>query len=123
MALRTRRPRAGVIHHSDRVVQYASHDYGATLSEHGLLISMARTGNPYDNAAAESVMTTLKVEEVYLWEHQSLDDVGRRLPHFIEQGYNCKRLHSSLGYRLPVEFEELYVSNSTPWPATLALAV
>lgn len=104
-------------------VQYASHAYVATLSEHGFLISMARKGNPYDNAAAESFMKTLKVEEVYLWEYRSLDDVGRRPPHFIEQVYNRKRLHSSLGYRSPVEFEELYASNSTPWPATLTLAV
>lgn len=122
-ALRTRSPRAGVIHHSDQGVQYASHDYVATLIAHGCLISMARKGNPYDNAAAESFMKTLKVEEVYLWEYQSLDDVRRRLPYFIEQVYNRKRLHSSLGYRPPVEFEELYFSNSNPWSATLALAV
>ena len=123
MALSTRNPRAGVIHHSDQGVQYASHDYVATLIEHGCLISMARKGNPYDNAAAESFMKTLKVEEVYLWEYQSLADVEWRLPYFIEQVYNRKRLHSSLGYRPPVEFEELYASNSHPRPATLALAV
>lgn len=110
MALRTRRPNAGVIHHSDQGVQYAAYDYVATLIEHGFLISMARKGNPYDNAAAESFMKILRVEEVYLWEYQSLDDVRRRLPYFIEQVYNRKRLHSSLGYRPPVEFEELYSS-------------
>jgi len=123
LAISTRSPKEGVIHHSDRGVQYASHDYVATLMGYGFRISMARKGNPYDNAAAESFIKTLKTEEVYLWEYQSLDEVQRRLPYFIEQVYNCKRLHSSLGYRPPVEFEELHFRNLNPCLATLTLAV
>ncbi len=72
---------------------------------------MARKGNPYDNAVAESFMKTLKTEEVYLWEYQTLADVERRLPYFIEQVYNQKRLHSSLGYRPPDEYEEIFLQN------------
>ncbi len=78
------------------------------LHTHGFQISMARKGNPYDNAVAESFMKTLKTEEVYLWEYQTLADVERRLPYFIEQVYNQKRLHSSLGYRPPDEYEEIF---------------
>jgi putative transposase len=69
-------------------------------------ISMARKGNPYDNAAAESFMKTLKYEEVYLWDYQSVEDVMRRMPYFLQEVYNQKRLHSALGYVTPQEFEE-----------------
>jgi putative transposase len=69
-------------------------------------ISMARKGNPYDNAAAESFMKTLKYEEVYLWDYQSVEDVKRRLPYFLQEVYNQKRLHSALGYVTPEEFEQ-----------------
>ena len=69
-------------------------------------ISMARKGNPYDNAAAESFMKTLKYEEVYLWDYQSLEDVKRRVPYFLQEVYNQKRLHSALGYVTPEEFEQ-----------------
>ena len=106
-------PPEGIIHHSDRGVQYASHDYVEVLLKHGFRISMARKGNPYDNAAAESFIKTLKYEEVYLWEYRTLEDVQIRLPFFIQEVYNRKRLHSSLGYRPPVEFEELFL---TPEP-------
>ena len=108
MAIETRRPPAGVIHHSDQGVQYAAHDYADTLKAYGFEISMARKGNPYDNAVAESFMKTLKVEEVYLGEYRTLDDVQGRLSYFIEQVYNRKRLHSALGYRPPEEFESLW---------------
>ena len=69
-------------------------------------ISMARKGNPYDNATAESFMKTLKYEEVYLWDYQSLEDVKRRIPYFLQEVYNQKRLHSALGYVTPQEFEQ-----------------
>ncbi len=107
MAINNRNPHRGVIHHSDRGVQYAAHDYVTLLQQHGFQISMARKGNPYDNAVAESFMKTLKTEEVYLWEYQTLLDVENRLPYFIEHVYNQKRLHSSLGYRPPDEYEEI----------------
>ncbi len=117
MALEQRRPTAGIIHHSDRGVQYASRDYVDTLLVHDFRISMARKGNPYDNAAAESFIKTLKSEEVYLWDYRTVADVQSRLPYFIEAVYNRKRLHSSLGYRPPVEFEELfYKTKSSPIP-------
>ena len=95
------------IHHSDQGVQYASHDYIAELEHHQFQISMSRKGNPYDNAMVESFIKTLKYEEVYLWEYRTLADVESRLPYFIEEVYNRKRLHSALGYRPPNEFEEL----------------
>ena len=96
-----------MIHHSDQGVQYAAHDYINELKQHQFQISMSRKGNPYDNAAAESFMKTLKAEEVYLWEYRTFDDVLRRIPYFIDEVYNQKRLHSSLGYRPPNEFETI----------------
>jgi transposase InsO family protein len=107
MALSLRVPPPGCIHHSDRGVQYASLDYVAALRQHGFQISMSRKGNPYDNATMESFFKTLKAEEVYLWEYRDLQDVRQRLGRFIGDVYNRKRLHSSLGYRPPVEFEEM----------------
>lgn len=107
MAIANRNPGAGVIHHSDRGVQYASLEYTNELKQHGFQISMSGKGNPYDNATMESFFKTLKHEEVYLYEYDALSDVETRLPYFIEQVYNLKRLHSSLGYRSPVRYETL----------------
>lgn len=103
-AIRVRQPRPGLTHHSDRGVQYASHDYVARLATMGAPISMSAKGNPYDNAKAESFFKTLKREEVYLHQYQSFAEAEQQLAHFIEAMYNQKRLHSSLGYLPPVEF-------------------
>jgi len=106
MAATERRPGPGVIHHSDQGVQYASAEYTEELKALGFQISMSRRGNPYDNATMESFFKTLKQEEVYLYEYNTIEDVRARLPYFIEEVYNRKRLHSAIGYVPPSEFEE-----------------
>ena len=121
MALETRNPPRGIIHHSDQGVQYAADDYVDTLVGHGFRISMSRKGNPYDNAAAESFFKTLKTEEVYLWEYQTLEDVKKRIPYFIEQVYNQKRLHSALNYKPPAEFENMLLTHKTKNPCLITL--
>lgn len=105
-AYAARRPVAGTcIHHTDRGCQYASALYREVLAEFGLIGSMSATANPYNNAQAESFMTTLKVEEVYLAGYEKFSDVATRLPYFIEEIYNERRMHSALGYRSPNHFE------------------
>jgi len=106
MTLRQRRPRPGLVHHSDRGVQYAAQDYRAQLQQHGIRISMSRRGNVYDNAMAESFMKTLKYEEVYRTECRNLEEAQVSIKEFLEKIYNQKRLHSALGYRPPREFEQ-----------------
>jgi len=105
MALRHRRPKPGLVHHSDRGVQYASRDYTAELQQHGIRISMSRTASPYDNAQAESFMKTLKYEEVYRTEYRNLEDARASIGEFLDKIYNRERLHSALGYCPPLEFE------------------
>jgi putative transposase len=105
MAIELRRPDVGLIHHSDRGVQYACDDYIALMEEWKMRPSMSRRGNPYDNAFMESFMKTLKYNEVYLNHYETWNDVLNRIPEFIEEVYNKKRMHSSLGYLTPEEFE------------------
>ena len=105
MALQTRTLPPGLMHHSDRGVQYASKAYVALLQEHQIQISMSRTGNPYDNAKAERFMRTLKYEEVHMNDYETLPEVLASVRHFIEAVYNRKRLHSAIGYLPPTEFE------------------
>lgn len=108
MALATRQAAPGLIHHSDQGVQYASSEYVLRLEEAGARISMARVGNPYENAKAESFFRTLKMEEVYLKDYQDFEEAEENIAEFIEEVYNHKRLHSSLGYLPPVEFEAIH---------------
>jgi putative transposase len=108
MALSTRQVRPGLIHHSDRGAQYASQAYTSRLKAHEIRISMGRRGNPYDNAQAERFIRTLKYEEVYLFEYQDFSEAYAHVGYFLEEVYNHKRLHSALGYRPPVEFEQLH---------------
>ena len=98
------------IHHSDREVQYTSKKYIQCLEEHNILISMSRKGNPYDNAYAESFFKTLKCEEVYLNDYKDIDEAWKYVARFIEDVYNLKRLHSSLGHKSPVDFKKEAVS-------------
>ncbi|HEY9246529.1 MAG TPA: integrase core domain-containing protein, partial [Candidatus Methanoperedens sp.] len=101
----------GLIHHSDQGVQYASKEYVYCLKEHGIQISMSRKGNPYDNAFAENFIKTLKCEEVYLNEYETFKDAFQNIDRFIKEVYNSKRLHSSIGYKSPIDFEEALTLN------------
>ena len=112
-ALRQRRPKPGLLHHSDQGTQYASHKYVDKLRENDVTISMSRKGNPYDNAFAESFIKTLKTEEVHCNEYATLAEAQAQIGAFIERIYNRKRLHSALGYVPPVEFEEAFAAGGT----------
>jgi putative transposase len=105
MAVSRRAIPPGLVHHSDQGVQYASRDYTQFLQGLGIQISMSRKGNPWDNAACESFIKTLKYEEVYRSEYRDLEDARASIGQFLEKVYNQKRLHSALGYLPPVEFE------------------
>jgi putative transposase len=105
MALSRRAVQPGLVHHSDRGSQYASGDYTDLLEAHGIGISMSRKGNPWDNAACESFMKTLKYEEVFRSDYRDLHEAQLSICDFLEKIYNAQRLHSALGYLPPAEFE------------------
>ena len=106
IAIFSRKPLAGLVHHSDRGIQYASGEYVAILKKHEIVPSMSRPANPYDNASCESFIKTLKREEIYANQYENLEHLRSNVEEFIECYYNKKRLHSALGYRSPEEFEE-----------------
>ena len=123
MALSRRSIGPGLVHHSDRGVQYASRDYTDLLQSQGIQISMSRKGNPWDNAACESFMKTLKYEEVYRSEYRDLAEARSSIGQFLERIYNRKRLHSALGYVPPVEFEALLAAQKNKEAATRRLSL
>jgi transposase InsO family protein len=104
-AIEKRNPPAGLVHHSDRGIQYACAEYVAALDRHGMVPSMSRAGCPYDNAMCESWMKTLKQEEVYANDYRDAEHLTTHLEEFIDRYYNRLRLHSALGYRSPEQFE------------------
>jgi putative transposase len=114
-ALAERKPPAGLVHHSDRGVQYASSEYVGLLRQHGLLPSMSRPANPYDNACCESFMRTLKREEIHANKYRDLEDLRRNIAAFIEHYYNQVRLHSALDYQSPAGFERS-LATQPAWP-------
>jgi putative transposase len=123
MALGRRRPAPALVHHSDRGVQYASTEYAQLLHHHGIQISMSRKGNPWDNAACESFIKTLKYEEVYRTEYRDLAEAQASIGVFLEKVYNQKRLHSALGYLPPLEFERGLLAQNNKEAASRQLSL
>jgi putative transposase len=119
-AITRRQPPPGLVHHSDRGVQYASGGYVEILEKHQILPSMSRPANPYDNASCESFFKTLKREEIYANQYSDLDDLRANIEEFIERYYNACRLHSALGYRPPEEFEQAALTETTSLGATMS---
>ena len=119
-AIAERKPPPGLVHHSDRGVQYASGDYVTVLRKRQMIPSMSRPANPYDNASCESFMKTLKREEIHANEYRDLDDLRTNIQAFIEEYYNRLRLHSALGYRPPEEFEQAANSTTPSQGATMS---
>jgi len=118
-AITARQPPPGLVHHSDRGVQYASGEYVQVLQDHHMIPSMSRPANPYDNASCESFMKTLKREEIHANTYRDLRHLRSHIESFIEQYYNRTRLHSALGYRPPEEFEQAVVSANPSGAATM----
>jgi len=120
-AIANRKPPPGLVHHSDRGVQYASGSYVAVLQRHRMIPSMSRPANPYDNASCESFMKTLKREEIYAHDYRDLDHLRMNIEVFIDHYYNCSRMHSALDYRSPEEFEKTVASINTIDGATMRI--
>lgn len=118
-AIAARQPPPGLVHHSDRGVQYASGEYVHLLHDHHMIPSMSRPANPYDNASCESFLKTLKREEIYANTYRDLEHLRRNIETFIEQYYNRARLHSALGYRPPEEFEQAVAPGNPPGAASM----
>jgi len=123
MALAHRVVPPGLVHHSDRGSQYASGDYTELLKDHGIAISMSRKANPWDNATCESFMKTLKYEEVHRNEYRDLGEARSSIHQFLEKTYNCKRLHSALGYMPPAEFERNLIAQDNKDAASRQLSL
>jgi transposase InsO family protein len=123
MALKRRGAPSGLVHHSDRGTQYASGDYTDLLKANSIQISMSRKGNPWDNAACESFMKTLKYEEVHRNEYRDLGEARACIREFLDKTYNQKRLHSALGYLPPVEFEAGWAARMNMEAAARQLAL
>ena len=119
-AIAARQPAPGLVHHSDRGLQYASDEYVRVLQEHRMIPSMSRPANPYDNASCESFMKTLKREEIYANDYVDLEHLRKNIEAFIEHYYNRCRLHSALGYQSPEEFEQQLNSTTTFAGATMS---
>jgi putative transposase len=107
-AITNRRPAPGLVHHSDRGIQYASGEYGRVLDEHRIIASMSRLANPWDNAKCESFIKTLKQEEIRANEYRDLEHLRNNVTEFVEHYYNGQRLHSALGYQTPEAFERKF---------------
>jgi putative transposase len=121
-AIADRQPPQGVVHHSDRGIQYACGEYVDILRKHGMIPSMSRPGNPYDNASCESFMKTLKREEINAGEYRDLDHLRENIAAFIDGYYNRVRLHSALGYQPPEEFEQAAGSAVPSQGATMSFS-
>ena len=119
-AITQRQPPPGLVHHSDRGVQYAADEYVKVLRQHQMIPSMSRPANPYDNASCESFMKTLKREEIYANDYRDLDHLRTNIEAFIDQYYNRCRLHSALGYKPPEEFEQAADSTTVAAGATMS---
>ena len=119
-AIAERQPPPGLVHHSDRGMQYACGDYAQILHQHQIIASMSRPANPYDNASCESFMRTFKREEIYANDYRDLEHLRANIEAFIEQYYNRRRLHSALGYRSPEQFEREAVPASDCAGATMS---
>lgn len=122
-AIERLQPKPGLVHHSDRGLQYARAEYIALLEKHHMIPSMSRPADPYDNASCESFIKTLKREEIYANKYTNLEDLRANIEDFIEEYYNRQRLHSALGYRLPEEFERKAESHAKNRGATIGVFV
>jgi putative transposase len=121
-AIALRQPPPGLVHHSDRGIQYASQQYTALLGLHGILPSMSRPGNPYDNAFCESFIKTLKREQISTHKYQYIDELNAHLEEFLEHYYNRLRIHSALGYKTPEEFEAASLPQTNPQSAAASFS-